>query len=491
MKKLITMTCFYFSIHLFLILLNLEIVQAQTEIPAGNVSGAWILANSPYNINGEITIPDGETLTIEPGVDVIFTGHHKLNVQGRLLAIGTINDSITFTAQNPDTGWHGIKLINISTSNDSTIFEYCTFQYGKANSGEGMENRAGGAIYAMVNKLRISHCLFQNNLAYHQDENQTGGGAIALGGASIIEYCEFKANTSAFAAALCIWYSSTAQIRNNHFHNNNGHGTINIGDGSAPLLLNNLIDNNYSTIHGHIHFSNSCGRAALLNNTIVNNSCAAGGAIYVNDASAPLFINNIIYGNDPAQVYLENITGLDFINCLIEGGREGFTEAIAGNFTGTYQNCIDADPIFGSSNDFHLQNSSPCIGTGASSYSVYNAPNFDFEGNPRPATADPLVDIGAYESDFDAPAFPLAFTLNPNFIFLGSGTIHFTSEIFNYHNQDIQVFSKIYSSNGSSQDSVELFDDGQHGDGSSLGWIICGRLSERCRRHFRSQSDSL
>lgn len=71
------MICFYFPIHLFLILLNLEIVQAQTVIPAGNVSGSWTFANTPYHIYGEITIPNGETLTIEPGVDVIFTGHYN------------------------------------------------------------------------------------------------------------------------------------------------------------------------------------------------------------------------------------------------------------------------------------------------------------------------------------------------------------------------------------------------------------------------------
>ncbi|OGP66167.1 MAG: hypothetical protein A2169_14035, partial [Deltaproteobacteria bacterium RBG_13_47_9] len=42
-----------------------------TSIAAGNVSGTWTLANSPYHINGEITIPNDSTLTIEPGVEVL------------------------------------------------------------------------------------------------------------------------------------------------------------------------------------------------------------------------------------------------------------------------------------------------------------------------------------------------------------------------------------------------------------------------------------
>ena len=64
----------------------------QTFITAGDVSGTWTSANSPYKILGEITIPNNETLTIEPGVNVIFLGHYKFNVQGRVIAIGTLSD---------------------------------------------------------------------------------------------------------------------------------------------------------------------------------------------------------------------------------------------------------------------------------------------------------------------------------------------------------------------------------------------------------------
>ena len=80
-----------------------------TNIEAGNVSGTWTKANSPYYINGEITIPNDSTLTIEPGVEVIFTGHYKFNVQGRLLAIGTETDTIVFTI-NDTTGFHDLTI---------------------------------------------------------------------------------------------------------------------------------------------------------------------------------------------------------------------------------------------------------------------------------------------------------------------------------------------------------------------------------------------
>ena len=64
-------------------------INAQTSIPAGDVSGTWTKANSPYNIFGDIRVPDSMTLTIEPGVRVIFQGHYRLAVDGTIRAIGT------------------------------------------------------------------------------------------------------------------------------------------------------------------------------------------------------------------------------------------------------------------------------------------------------------------------------------------------------------------------------------------------------------------
>ncbi|MCD4697955.1 MAG: T9SS type A sorting domain-containing protein, partial [Bacteroidales bacterium] len=56
-------------------------------------------------------------------------------------------------------------------------------------------------------------------------------------------------------------------------------------------------------------------------------------------------------------------------------------------------NSIAEDPLFVnlSENDFHLTENSPCIDAGDS----INAPDFDFDGNPRPQGAG--YDIGAYE----------------------------------------------------------------------------------------------
>jgi parallel beta-helix repeat protein len=397
---------------------------AETDIPAGSVSGLWTKAGSPYRVNGEITIPDGETLTMEPGVDVIFTGHYKFNVQGRLLAMGTREDSITFTAQDPDVGWHGIRFVNTPNANDTSKIVYCSIKNGRANTGND-QDRSGGAICIVsFKKVLISNCLIDSNSSEGNPDTTGGGGIALLNAPATIVNCEFEANTSVFGTAIVIWSSSNALISNNHFHDNTGHGIINIGAGSAPILVNNLIESNHSTLHGVVHFSNNSGRAVLMNNTIANNTCAGGGAIYVGDGSTPLFVNDILYGNTPAQFYFDAPSVLSLMNCLVEGGRDGFTGAA---FSGTYQDCIDADPLFAGSDDFHLQDGSPCIGAGADSVKVskkqYYASTPDFEGNPRPNPVNTHPDLGAFEdpsgeplSDIHhAPPLPDQIQLCPNY----------------------------------------------------------------------------
>ena len=50
-----------------LIVFSTGLLLAQTNVE-GDVSGTWITANSPYNVIGDLEVPNGQTLTIEPGV---------------------------------------------------------------------------------------------------------------------------------------------------------------------------------------------------------------------------------------------------------------------------------------------------------------------------------------------------------------------------------------------------------------------------------------
>ncbi|MEI8194164.1 MAG: hypothetical protein WCG64_09885, partial [Flavobacteriia bacterium] len=52
---------------------------AQTNV-SGNVSGTWTTANSPYLVTGNIGVPAGQTLVIQPGVQVVFQGFYRFGV---------------------------------------------------------------------------------------------------------------------------------------------------------------------------------------------------------------------------------------------------------------------------------------------------------------------------------------------------------------------------------------------------------------------------
>ena len=64
---------------------------------SGSVSGTWTTVNSPYYLIDNTTVSDGEVLTIEPGVTVIFEDDYDLSIYGSLVTIGTEEDSINIS----------------------------------------------------------------------------------------------------------------------------------------------------------------------------------------------------------------------------------------------------------------------------------------------------------------------------------------------------------------------------------------------------------
>jgi N-acetylneuraminic acid mutarotase len=361
----------------------------QTNIPAGNVTGTWTLSNSPYDVNGEITVPNGETLSIERGVDVVFTGHYKFNVQGRLLAIGTEKDTITFTAQDQQTGWSGLKFPSTPSTNDTSKVIYCILQYGQAT--QGSENdRLGGAIYVeSFNKLIISHCLITKNKT--SGDLGTGGGGIIMGDASpIIENNIISYNTA-----------------------EGGHGGgVSINNGSNPVIKNNLIYENHSAGGGGITVYQS--NPVFINNTIVQNFADSHGGAACIIGCSPQFVNTIIFGNNSpvgSQIHCASGAEPNFYYCNIQGGSGAFARdgVNGGSYNGMYQSNIDKAPLFvnPTSDNYRLSDASPCIGAGSDSIQIntnwYRAPHSDNDGNVRPNPVGSKPDIGAFESPLGSP----------------------------------------------------------------------------------------
>ena len=101
-----------------------------TEVD-GYQSGVWSLANSPYLVTDTIYVNNGETLTIEPGVEVRFQPDTGLTVYGTLKALGEASNRIRFTSaqsiKNPG-DWKGIYLYGAEVG---TTLAHCEIKYAK------------------------------------------------------------------------------------------------------------------------------------------------------------------------------------------------------------------------------------------------------------------------------------------------------------------------------------------------------------------------
>ncbi len=220
----------------------------------------------------------------------------------------------------------------------------------------------------------------------------------------------------------------------------------------------------------------------LINNTIFDNTAQSngGGLAVINGANVVAF-NNILWANSANTGPEISVSGgamaaVQF--CDIQGGYSGI-----GN--------INVDPLFADTLG-HISEQSPCIGRGVSKLDVdgtiYCAPSTDFDSNPRPSAVDTLIDLGAFETNYAAQPFtvPLSFSLRDRFIYPVTGTLHFTASILQYQQTNIRAFSKFYDSDSSMQDSVELFDDGQHGDGSAGDGLYGGSFQTNLEETFTS-----
>jgi len=430
-----------------------------TNIPAGNVYGHWIQAGSPYLVLGNITIPQDSLLQIDDGVVVEFQGHYQLHVLGRILALGTAGNLITFTALS---NWWGIRYDAILSAQDSSLFMYCKFEKGNAN-GTGNYQLGGAFFIPYFSKIRVENCTISNNSAYYGGafycdhanpkiigntfSNNTATGSYGGG-----IYCWYSSPVIANnimtynVSSICCKYSSPV-IRGNSVTYTTANPAI-YCEYSSPSIINNIIshnpmgiyiDNSSPNVIGNvITYNTSAGTdygagircrfnsfPQIINNTIANNTALIyGGGLYTDFNSSPLVKNTILWGNyvpnnQGTQLALDQTSFPTFYNCDIQGGSAAFYYYDAPNtFTGTYINNIDSDPIFinASGNNFSLQATSLCINAGDTT--GITLPLTDLAGSPRVCNND--VEIGAYEicatgiQDFSLSKLRTIFYPNPS-----------------------------------------------------------------------------
>ncbi len=84
---------------LFFFLLSAIFTNAQTNVSGAFFSNTnWTKAGSPYNVTGDVQVPAGVTLSIEPGVQIKFNGDYQILIKGYLMANGTKTSPIVFNS---------------------------------------------------------------------------------------------------------------------------------------------------------------------------------------------------------------------------------------------------------------------------------------------------------------------------------------------------------------------------------------------------------
>ena len=238
-----------------------------------------------YELANDFTVPAGRTLTVAPGVTVMADGGRELKMLGRLEAVGTPTQPITFTSVTDSGGqqWTGLVF-----DGGAGHLDYATVRYGGNGNSVGLEAAGLVARNVTAGEVRLEHtslitaCGFvvQDSRMSFISSTLSGNGGLGcsnfvgmyLGGSGTV----FTMTHSLFqnnGGLIVVWYGNVrATFDHNRFIDNestayNGH-VLHIAQGweatTSITLTNNLFQGNSNALH----FA-SAGTATLINNVFI------------------------------------------------------------------------------------------------------------------------------------------------------------------------------------------------------------------------------
>jgi hypothetical protein len=379
---------------------SISIAASATSICAGDSITLTAQLNQPLNLS--LSFPysklTGSEIWVSPsGSDVAGTGSYSNPYQTIQYAVNIASNAQIVTLKNGTYSGAGNvnvttlgKQITVQSENGPLVTIIDCNQAGRAfiaNSGESMStiikgikilngktNSApigyGSAIFVEDNSgLKIVDCIFQNNI---EGCVQFGDNEVS-GPQSGIENCSFIQNqVSCISSAKKSFYTESC-----FFYNNTSNGEL-IGNGHvanpAQYYQNCIFKCNSGNIIGAL------GHGKLMNNSLFIGNTSAQGTIYMGtNWSGTNTIDHCTFYNNTCNYYNSgwyDHTGQVLSSIFYPGdarnhvsGNQGqipFSNSLGGNITGNGN--IQGTPLFvnPSSNNFQLQPSSPCVGTGAS-----------------------------------------------------------------------------------------------------------------------------
>lgn len=145
-----------------LLLLAVPCVVKATPVTGNLSTQTWTKTGSPYRVTGKVTVLPGETLTIEPGVDVLFDADVQFHVRGRIFALGAPLDSVRFL-KGSAAKWGGMRIIKA----DSCAFRYVRFSDAhRRDASDKWEDISGGAVFIDSSvAVTMSNTVISRNIA--------------------------------------------------------------------------------------------------------------------------------------------------------------------------------------------------------------------------------------------------------------------------------------------------------------------------------------
>ncbi|OQB42787.1 MAG: WD domain, G-beta repeat [Candidatus Latescibacteria bacterium ADurb.Bin168] len=315
--------------------------QGATEVAGTITTQTWYKANSPYRVTGTITVPAGNTLTIQPGVDVLFDADVQFIVQGSLHAVGTASDSIRFL-KGTASEWGGVRF----SGSDSSTIAFARITGANAIAGGGMSIKA---------RLGMANSVIKGNTS------NFGGGLVCEGTNATFIACTISDNFASGSGGGVVCNSATTVFERCTIANNTASGSTIVGGGvycvgGLTKLTHCAIAGNTATYGGGGLYVRPYGllqkttKAVVTSCTITGNTAPEGSGVFNEDSL--LISNSVVWGN--------NAKGMDSVGPVVAS----YCDVQNVLFSGTGN--ISDDPLFvdAANGDFHLQESSPCIDTG-------------------------------------------------------------------------------------------------------------------------------
>lgn len=324
---------------------------------SGTINGV-MKAGKTYYLITDIHVNAGDSLVVEPGVNVIDLGNHTIFIAGSLIANGTKDAMINFgpdAARKTPGAWAGIEC----DSSAMISMKFCRVLYGCGIRADG---RPRPSVYFLSNSANTSQFYMEDcEVSYTKDD-----GVQLTGGKGHVLRSVFRMNGVVEGSGVNFKAGFTGDVGYNYIWSSNDHA-IRAITGTTVLFPQTNVN--------------------IYNNTIINyggkNPARPGAGILIDQNTRANVYNNIMV-NGRVGLWITAIAdtqnthyGNNLFYATVDSLQQYFYYPGA---VGKPQSSdlVQVDPMFvnfdsnisaaSDNNDPHLQSGSPALGKGNATY---------------------------------------------------------------------------------------------------------------------------